>query len=597
MIRTIAILTNILFLWASVATAGDQFVQQLKLAERLEKEGRLEDALKAYQGLLPEGSESPQLLDRIQGILKELKRYPQLIEFINQRLEKTPGDLDLHMALGEGFFLSGQVQEARETWLKAVQLSPKEEGSYIRVSDAFLERGMLAEAAEVFLEGRRNLGDTALFAERLAQIYELGGDYRAATQEYLIWLGQDARQLRYVSSRMAQFPEDPEVEKTVEETLMSAVAAEPDQFAFRHLLGYHLTRAGKPDQAYQQFLLLDDREKDSRGGILTEFAQRCTELGYHEVAIQSCREVVKRYPEAPIARSAQLVVGNNLAALERYQEALVAYEELIQRHPTSSESAEAMYLTGEIYFLHLDDVQSALATYRALVAEGGGEPRRIDAAFRIGDCLTAQGDLEGARAEYQRIALKHVPEAVREKVAYKLAELLLLAGKLQEAKEGFDKLVSDFPQGFYVNDALVYAMLLDEGLSEGKGSMEAYVGALGLEIQRKYHQALEAYQQALDQFPSSSVNDEILIQMALVREKIGQHQQALADLEKLIVTYPQSRLCPEAQRRIGQIYELRLQDLPKAIEAYQQVLSNYPRYLFYDDVRRKIRRLRGEGAG
>ena len=165
-----------------------------------------------------------------------------------------------------------------------------------------------------------------------------------------------------------------------------------------------------------------------------------------------------------------------------------------------------------------------------------------------------------------------------------------------EAKERFDQVVREHPQGFFVNDALIYATFLDQGLAEGQEPLEAYVLAMRLGFQRHYQEALLAYQSTLDQFPATVLGAQILLQMAFTREKIGKHREALADLKNLKASYPESRLCPEAQRRIGEIYERRMQDIPMAIEAYEQLLSDYPRYLFLDDVRKKVRQLKGEGT-
>jgi tetratricopeptide (TPR) repeat protein len=592
--RFVTICLCILLLVTGALRAEDQFEHRLRLAQQHEKEGHLEAALEIYQDLLVERQGSPELLDSIQRIYREQKRYPELIALLEQRLERNPGDFDLHMIMGQALFLSDQVKMAKETWLKALGLVPKAEESYLRVGKAFWERGMLSEAEEVFLRGRTILKDEALFAETMARLYELSADYQAATHEYLTWLGQDPRRLSYVNSRLAQFPRDDDVSQVVEGVLTLAVAAETDRVEFRSLLGHYLIRAAKPDQAYQHFLVLDGQDKKSNGKVLLNFAQRCAELGHHAAAIKACQEVVVRYPNLATARQAQLAVGHNLATTGQYQQALAAYEEVVSGHPQSSEAAQALFARGEIYFLYMNDLESASEAYRILLSGVGGGARMADAAFRIGDCLVVMGDLEGARIEYQRMAGTQGTEEVREKAAFKLAELSLLEGKFQNSKQGFDELVSSFPQGFYVNDALIKSMFLGDVLSEELEPLKAYIEALRLGVQRQYQQALEVYQKTLQAHPASPLGDDILMQTAFLREKIDQHQEALADLEKLLSDYPHSRLCPEAQRRIGEIYELRLNQLPQAIEAYQKVLSNYPRYLFLDEVRRKVRRLRGE---
>lgn len=586
-----------ILLLAAVVIAAPQD-EQMRLAGQYQKAGRFEEALEIYQGLLAKSPGDDQILSKIQGVYKELKRYPQLIELINGRLAREQGNFDLHVALGEAHFLSGQLTRAKETWLRAVQLAPKEESSYLLVSNAFMERGMLTEAEQVLEQGRESLGDESAFADVLARLYELRADYRAATGEYLSWVVQDIRRLNYVDSRLAQYPQDDGVMEMVAETLQLAAVAEPEQVAFRHLYGHHLLRLGEPELAYEEFLVLNEKEKSSSGKVLLQFARRCSEQGYYAAAIRACREVSTRYPESPTARQAQLAVGDNLAIMERYQEALTAYGKLVQEHQESMEAREALFARGEIYFLHLGDLDSALDTFRILGSGAGDGVRTEDAAFRIGDCLVVRGDLEGARSEYDRLAQASRHQDVRERAAYKLAELTMLEGEFGEARRQFDDLVKTFPQGFYVNDALVRSMFLDEALSGGQQEvLGAFMTALGLDRRRDYQGALEAYQRALEEFPESSLGADILFEMARAQEKIGQYREALADLEKLIADYPQSRLCPESQRRIGAIYELRLGDLPMAVKAYERVLSNYPRYLFLDEVRKNIRRLKDEGAG
>jgi len=115
--------------------------------------------------------------------------------------------------------------------------------------------------------------------------------------------------------------------------------------------------------------------------------------------------------------------------------------------------------------------------------------------------------------------------------------------------------------------------------------------------QQRYHQALEILGQLEVQFPDSPLLDDVLLQKAFIRERVGQHQEALADLEALMTRYPDSRLCAQALRRIGEIYQYDVKDLPAARQAYERLLSEYPDYLFLNEVRRTLRALRSPETG
>jgi hypothetical protein len=49
---------------------------------------------------------------------------------------------------------------------------------------------------------------------------------------------------------------------------------------------------------------------------------------------------------------------------------------------------------------------------------------------------------------------------------------------------------------------------------------------------------------------------------------------------------------PDAHRRIGQVYEYGYRDAKLALEKYESILLSYPYYIFLDEVREDVTRLR-----
>jgi tetratricopeptide (TPR) repeat protein len=610
----------------SRGTEADADQQQLLRARQMEKTGRMEEALEIYRELLGRKPGDRELLSRIRGVYRGLKWYPRLIEMILEQLRADPGDFELRVELGEAHFLAGDVDRARETWLEALTAAPRQESSFFRISDAFLERGMLAEAESILLRGRQALEDGTLFADRLARIHELRADYGAAAEEYLIWVRQDLRRINYVDTQLARFPDQPEVEGAVEDALRrgvdrAAAGKTSDEEALRQLLSRHLIRTGQPQEAYGEIRALEG-SSDAGGQLLISFAGRCAELGYHDAAIQAGRDVLERYPETPAARQAYLVIGRSLETLERYGPALLAYHDLLDGHPGSSEAVEALYRQGEVYrqFGHLltgaslsgegtgdgasadvlfirAAIDSAQAAYQRLIDRYGRSARAADAAMRIGDCLVIKGDAEGARAAYSRLAHGRGPEQIREEAAFKLAELLFLEGRIDETREALDGLVESYPQGLTVNDALMLSMLIMEASDGPQEALRSFAEAAFLDRQRRYQAALEAFRLLEGRFPDSPLQDDVRMRTALIRERLGRHQEALTDLQALIDRYPQSRLCAPALRRIGEIYQHKMKDLPAARQAYERLLTDYPEYLFLNEVRRTLRALSRPKAG
>lgn|GEM_PF-1673021 len=621
---TLAIMLTVLPAFLAAAAETDQ--QQLRRAQQYEKAGRPEEALEIYRSLLSRRPGDRELLARIRGAYRALKWYPQLIEMLREQLRADPGDFELKIELGAAYFLSGDVDRTRETWMEALTTAPRQESSFFRISDAFLERGMLEEAEDILLRGRRALEDETLFADRLARIYELRADYAAAAAEYLIWVGQDLRRVNYVDTQLARFPDQEGVRRAVEEALRrgidrAAAGDRPEEEAFHHLLSQHLIRSGKPQEAYQELRVLE-AGSDAGGQLLVGFAARCAELGYHDTAIGACRDVLDRYPETPAARQALLAIGRSLETLERYGQALLAYRDLLAGHPKSSEAVEALYRRAEIYRLygHLlagrtspegetdggvpadgyfnrTAIDSAQAIYQRLIEHYSRSARAADAAVRIGDCLVIKGDVEGARAAYSRLAYGRGPEQVREEAAFKLAELFFLEGRIEEAGEALDELVESYPQGLSINDALTLSMLIMETSDGPEEALRTFAEGVLAVRQRHYERALETFGRIEARFPDNPLLDDVLMRKAVVKERIGRYQEALADLQALMERYPDSRLCAPALRHTGEIYQHHIKDLPAARQAYERLLSEYPGYLFLNEVRRTLRALRTPEAG
>ena len=94
--------------------------------------------------------------------------------------------------------------------------------------------------------------------------------------------------------------------------------------------------------------------------------------------------------------------------------------------------------------------------------------------------------------------------------------------------------------------------------------------------------------------PDAPLADDALMKKAELSIGIRQYGDALASYQKLMVDYPKSILRDKAQFGIGEVYQSYLKDKEKAIHAYEDLLSSYPNSLFLEEVRKRIRELRGD---
>ena len=99
--------------------------------------------------------------------------------------------------------------------------------------------------------------------------------------------------------------------------------------------------------------------------------------------------------------------------------------------------------------------------------------------------------------------------------------------------------------------------------------------------QGDYKRAVGVYQGLLRSYPNDPGNDRVLYQMARAYDQIGERQQALATLDRLVSVYPSSRYRDEAQFRRGELlFDLR--KYSEAERAYAVVIGQGETSPFYE---------------
>ena len=111
----------------------------------------------------------------------------------------------------------------------------------------------------------------------------------------------------------------------------------------------------------------------------------------------------------------------------------------------------------------------------------------------------------------------------------------------------------DFPMPLYDAD-LEAAGGLPEGAERFKDEL---VGADGAPIPTGPREAIRTYQKILEQYPDYERNDRVLYQMSRAYDEIGQPDEAMEVMNRLVREYPHSRHIDEVHFRRGEYYFVR----------------------------------------
>jgi TolA-binding protein len=319
---------------------------------------------------------------------------------------------------------------------------------------------------------------------------------------------------------------------------------------------------------------------------LWELAQKAEDEGLYDAALNSYENLASgkgKYSSAAAYR-----IGVVLAAETKYEKSIEAFNKFIRDFPADSNVPSAKYGVGTVYAEGLSDPAAALPYFSELASRGRPEGIGLDSKVMVADCDVRLGNLRQAALDIEPVLQSD--ESGRS--LFLLAEILYFQGDFDSALVVYNKIPDQMPNSDYANDALSRSLLLSAH-ANAKKELQRMANAERMMYAREYDSAIKESRSLMAAEPASDLADDCVLLIGEALEGKKSYNEAVAAYRDLIKVYPESRLKPEAQRRIGELFADRLNDKKAAIEELEQLLVNYPDYVLAGAVRNRIEELKG----
>lgn len=220
--------------------------------------------------------------------------------------------------------------------------------------------------------------------------------------------------------------------------------------------------------------------------------------------------------------------------------------------------------------------------------------------LQLGESYLAAGDT--ARGRVVLTSLGRDPEFRQAggHAHYHLARLDLAEGHFATARDRFAVIALDNPGASYANDALDLGLIIAEEMDNPSGGPEIlalYAPVVYYDLTARPDRKLQALadfvQEAgrrLDMSEPQHLYEMALFDLAAAYAGNGRTDEALALLKRVVLEHPDGRYAARALQLEGEL----LQQAGRRTAArtvWQQLLAQYPDYLFIDDVRDSLRAL------
>jgi tetratricopeptide (TPR) repeat protein len=594
-------------------------VARLRLAQSFEQAGEWDRAATLYESLLETGPQNFVVLEGLRRAYTELKQYDKAMDLIRRQLLGNPADDNLLAILGGLYDLAGEPQVADSIWHVVIRKDAKNPNLYRLIAAQLIDHHQYDKAIALYLEGREATKNQNLYMEELASLYGALRQYESATHEFVKILRTNSQQVTYIQSRLSSFTGQEEGRLAAQNVIGAEIARFPNEVPLHSILGWLFMEGKQFDAALDQYRIIDRLTK-ANGFEIFQFAQRAAQEHANLVAAKGFREVVDgksaqnimAYARFGYARAIEELsaendtlaratgqvpptVGRGTAVSETqptFQGALALYESLINDQPNTETAMQALYRIGIIRFNRFFDLNGALAALDRIRTMPFSSNLVYEATLSMAEVQTARNDLRKAREEYSKLKTGS-PDQFRDRVLFRLAELDYFEAQFDSAAAILQRISSNATNDL-TNDALQLLYFIQENRGAGQAALTEFAAADLLVRQRKYSEALARFQSVALHYPETSLVDDATLRGGEMDLLLNRVDDALAVFRKVVNDLPTSILRDQAQMRIGQVYENRLRNKQKAIEAYEEVLANFPTSLFVEEARKRIRLLRGD---
>ena len=537
------------------ATPANPGTQQF-LAEAGAWQSHFEQAAPAFQALAADFPADADGGNRAASIYRSLPTYDGPGDIRNTRIaagfeqnltRAAPRDSAALTRLGEIYADRELFSRAKPAWDRIPQIQPGQPNGYLEGATIFWDYFRFNDALRLIDEGRKKLGDPALFAYEAGAIYENQRDYARAIPEYAKGALADASnsQARSRLIRLATRTRD----RNAIEQLTTQQTGGPNPSINAVSLRADVLGAQNRRPDLEQFLLgLADRATSLE--LLARLEQLATRDGFDTVQEHVIRREVAILTD-PVERIRErLVLARFYEGRQDTASAKRVMADLYRENPTILGVVRA---TVDFDWRNKDQKAAIDALMQAA---GAGQPGyRKQFTFEAARKSTDAGDYARARALLASL-LKDEPFN---------AEYLAATGDAY-AREGNDSGLRDFYTG-KMKELAGAPLSTADRIEKVAGLRRGLIPVLTR--LKDYAGALDQYIEVINRYP----DDEGLVrEAALYAASHGRAQQLTAYYAKTEKDSPKDYRWPMTLARI----ESSLEDFPGAIVEYQRAADVRP---------------------
>jgi len=582
-----AIMLIMLHLATSAAAAPPReiigwFVQ----AQALERANRPLDAAAYYRRVWQAAPTRSDAVLRGTRLLAENGRFEEAVAWLGEATAETPGDPVLWVEFGDVFDRAGYAVQADSVWRIGSSSSSDPVAFHIGVADRLVSRGQLRRA-QTWLRACDARGDgQRAVNRRLLDIALALGDGQTAAQAASGFVAGDVDRVREARDIIQGASLTPATMQTVTRAAVALSDSIPRDAA-RALLAAEMAVLGTRQEDAVRLFLRSAKETRNPGTTLATIIDELEARGQTPVATSLMGRLASDYPESPSAQRYAFTAAERLGEMG-FQDRARNLLSWIITIPFSPYHDDARIALGEI-FLALDSVEQAEQQFSWAATRGRTPAHRRQGILGQGECALRSGRLDEAQSFWQMLADSAMREPESLKAHLRLAQAAMFRGDAPGLRARCELMVGNAAPGDETNDCLRLAEILEQA-GDDSAAWVRY-GRLEFLFATGHRDSVLFLAPRLFGTP---LEGWVRLLVAEVEINEGHYSLAATTLKAAASLLDSSSAGEEALWRYAELQRTRLQDSGEETRALETLLTTYPRSVYGNPARRRLRELRAE---
>ena len=586
--------------------------QDEELANEYYNNGEYEKAL-LYLEDIYKNKPGMQTYEKYLTCLKETEQFAEAHKLIKKHMKRYKTRLELHLDAADIYLAMGEESKAKQEYETAKSKITAERSIITKLANAFSKRDMLQDALDTYNIGKKKLkeagktSDATYFNFNIAEIHGALGNYELMISEYLKHLSYNPNYFKTVKNRLNKamdFQEDDPNIELLKTQLLKKVQQSPEEEVFYKMLIWVFTQQKDFNSAFIHTKALDKRLKED-GVRLIQLASLCTNNGAFDIASKCYAYIAEKGPDYRYFYTGKTMEVSTLrkalnadvySTKEQYEELKSKYLSVIKDLGRNVETTKILreLATIEAYYLH--DSEGALTHLEeCLNTPGTNQEFRAWCKLDMGDILLSEGFIWDASIQFSQVDKDFKDDLIGHEARFRNARISYYTGDFDWAQAQLDVLKASTSK-LISNDAMDLSLLITDNLNLDTilDPMLKYARADLLTVQNKFPEALATLDSISELYPAHALEDEILYQRYKISYKQGNFEEAANYLSDIVDLFFFDILADNALIELAKMNEQIFKNEERAMELYEQLLTEFPGSIYASEARKRFRFLRGD---